>query len=106
MSDYDITNDIVGMVALNMLDNDVTLTLAIENFYPGSCRAVRTRATIQVPPPPTDTETDWYDEWAYEHIYPATGTGRTEGDSAYFVEVIASSRPELIPVGTKFEFGL
>lgn len=82
----------------------VTLQLKIENHYAGG--KVRTKATCIVPLPPEDRDSDEYQDWENEFIFAETGTGQTEGDSAYFVEVTASSQPDVIAVGTEYEFGL
>lgn len=85
----------------------ITLDLKIENYYDGD--KVVTRPTITIPYPPNEADDpDGYDEWLNgdDSIFEATGTGRTEGDSAYFVEVVGSTRPDVIPVGTEYEFGL
>jgi len=83
----------------------VSIGLRIENRYPaiGDEPIVTTVERVQVPPPPTD-ETALH-EWEQTHILPHTGTGRTKGDSFYDVEVTASSHPDIIPVGTTYEFG-
>lgn len=45
-----------------------------------------------------------WDEWAEDWLLPETGTGRTEGDAGYFVEVTRADQcPGL--VGRKFEWG-
>lgn len=80
----------------------VTMSLAIENIYDGD--TIHTTADAVAPPPPAEDDEDDYDEWSYAWVYQHTGTGRTEGNSAYFVEVTASSDPTL--VGRKFEYGL
>jgi len=80
----------------------VTLTLMIENhyeFYP----TVLTTATVTIPAPPNPGDEAAYDEWAYDHIYPQTGTGHEDGDSWYFVDVIESTDPTLLR--HRFEFG-
>jgi hypothetical protein len=77
----------------------IDLTLKIENHYASG--VVTTTAQAQVSePPPFDDRADWEDD----EIFPHTGTGKEDGDSAYFVT--SSSRPDLIPVGTEYEFGL
>lgn len=84
----------------------VTLTLHVDNDYElyGS---VVTTPTVTVPAPPDRAKDEKaYDLWEYNHIFAATGTGRTEGDCAYFVEVTASDRPDLVAVGTEYEFGV
>jgi hypothetical protein len=80
-----------------------TVDLHIENIYE-LYDTVVTTPTVTIPLPPDDQGSDEYDEWAYDHIFAETGTGHTEGDSAYFVRITASTVPEL--VGREFEFGL
>ncbi len=36
------------------------------------------------------------DDWADEHLFPLTGTGRETGAAGYFVKVIESTDPDLI----------
>lgn len=85
----------------------VDVELTIENHY----ELYDTEITVvnaTIPPPPAGAEPgdEAYDEWEYDEIFCHTGTGREEGDSSYFVKVTKSSRPDLIPVGTEYEFGL
>lgn len=80
----------------------ITFDLAIENTYEGGDTATTT-AKVVAPPPPEDPGER--DEWAFKHIYPRTGTGRVSGDSWYDATVTASSHPDLLPVGTTFDFG-
>lgn len=84
----------------------IALALDIENHYDGDI--VHTSKYVSVPPPPLhpEDEEDEVDEWEQTWIYPHTGTGRTSGNSAYFVTVVGSDNPELIPLGTEYEFGL
>lgn len=80
----------------------IEITVRIENTYENGDEIVTVR-TATVPAPPSDEGER--DDWAYEHIHALTGTGRIDGDAWYDVEVTASSRPDLLPVGTTFEFG-
>jgi hypothetical protein len=74
--------------------------LAIENIYPdGTQNAV---AAVDVPAMPSEAEAR--EEWAYEHLFPMTGTGRTEGNSAYVVTITESDISAA--VGQMFEFGI
>lgn len=82
----------------------IRLGLKIENHYEDGSK-VRTRADVLVPAPP-EGDTDAYEEWEQDHIFAVTGTGKTDGDSAYFVEVVTSDCPDVIAVGTEYEFGL
>ncbi len=52
-----------------------------------------------------DTASDEYSVWADQEINQHTGTGREDGDAAYFVTVTASSNESVLAVGTEFEFG-
>ncbi|WP_405799500.1 hypothetical protein [Streptomyces sp. NBC_01506] len=80
--------------------NSATIQLAITNTYFDGAE-IETSAIITVPVPyPIDP--DEREEWAYEHIFPETGTGR-DGDAWYEAEVVASTDSEL--TGKTFEFG-
>lgn len=89
----------------------IKLALKIDNIYEDGDRVV-TEPVVMVPEPPRLDDADALDEWADEFILPATGTGKTEGDASYFVEVIAvdpsllSTGKEHPLVGRKFEFGI
>lgn len=74
----------------------------IENHYDdGPVKSIR---KVEVPGPPDLDDDEATDEWAYEHLFPLTGTGRTWGDAAYFVRVTeAPDLPAL--VGREFEWG-
>lgn len=76
----------------------VTVSLRIENTYADG-ETVTTTVDTTVSPPTWDE----LDEWAWEEIFPHTGTGKTDGDSWYDVKITASSEPRL--VGRKFEYG-
>lgn len=81
---------------------NATVKLHITNTYEDGDEVV-TQPTVQVPIPVPDRETAEFEEWEWEHILSHTGTGRTDGDAWYDVEIIESTAPEL--VGMKFEFG-
>lgn len=83
----------------------ITLDLRILNTYEDGDEYTTVKCGVEVPPPPVEEYSDAYTDWADEHIFPHTGTGRTKGDSWYDVTVTASSAPHLIPVGTTYEFG-
>lgn len=101
----DVSGDSVKFV-LDLGEPDViTVKLEIENHYEDGDQ-VTTHVDTTVPPPPDEDDEDAVDEWEQNWIFPHTGTGQTEGDSSYFVEVVESSDPEAIPVGTEYEFGL
>lgn len=74
--------------------------LAIENIYPDDTQ--NTVATVDVPAMPVEGEAR--DDWAYDHLFPETGTGRTDGNSAYVVTITESDTPAA--VGQVFEFGI
>ena len=78
------------------------LQLRIENTYE-SGRTVITTATATVLLPLPAEDSDERSDWEYDNIYQHTGTGRTEGDAWYDVEVVGSTEPELL--GLTFEFG-
>lgn len=99
------------------------VTLSIENVYDDGSIWTTVETEIEEPPLPYVTETgvthdhepagflteeeeEARSEWEWDVIAQYTGTGREEGEAAYFVEVIESSDQDLLPVGTKFEFGL
>jgi len=82
----------------------VDVTLEIENVYPDETIRTTVETRIPIPPPPSESDYERQD-WEDEYIMPETGTGRTEGDAAYFVTVTKSSRPDVLPVGTEFEYG-
>lgn len=78
------------------------IELRVENHYPEDGDVITTTPTASVTIPRDD---DDLDEWAEEQLMPLTGTGRTEGESSYFVEITKfDARPDL--VGHEFEFGV
>lgn len=83
----------------------IAVVLEIENHYELYDTVLTTVSTV-IDEPPLDKESDEYEEWEQECIFEHTGTGHTDGDSSYFVTVKESSRPDLLPVGTEFEFGV
>lgn len=78
------------------------LKLKIENVY--SDGTVTNEVEVDVPKTEFAEHEDDFEDWAYAWIYPHTGTGRTEGDAGYFVEVIEASDPSW--VGREFEWGI
>lgn len=80
----------------------VELRLHIENRYEDGSMVV-THRTVHVPPPPPESDVDDYDEWAWEFVHVATGTGRTTGEAWYDVTITAASDPRL--AGRLFAFG-
>lgn len=77
--------------------------LQIDNVYEDGDE-VQTTVESDVPEPPDEEGTAAYDDWAEEHIFSLTGTGKVQGDAAYFVEIVGCDRQDLI--GREFEFGL
>lgn len=95
------------VTVLNMTEK-ITVVLKIENHYPEEeGDPIMTAWSGEIDPPPDNVAvgSEGWDDWAYDEIFPYTGTGQTEGNSAYFVEVTGSSDPEKLPVGTEFEWG-
>jgi hypothetical protein len=81
----------------------VTVSLTIENTYARYAPVTTYATDVVIPEPPPGLDMDPYDDWAFDHIYCFTGTGRTDGDSWYDVTITASSDPEL--VGREFAWG-
>lgn len=79
----------------------IDVTLLIDNYYDGD--KIKTTVETQVSEPPADE--DEREDWEHDEIFQYTGTGQESGNSCYFVTVASSSRPDLIPVGTEYEFG-
>jgi hypothetical protein len=87
----------------------ITVSLAIDNVYEegGTIKATVTDAVIPAPPPTgrdSDQGSEAWHEWAYDNLFPFTGTGREKGNAAYFATITASSDPSL--VGEEFEWGV
>ena len=76
--------------------------LKIDNVYDDG--TVTTHVDTEVESPTNAELADEYarDEWAWDELYPHTGTGQTEGDAGYFVEVVSSDDDRL--TGLKFEW--
>lgn len=78
------------------------IELRIDNVYPDD--TITNVRTIDVPEPEVEDMADNLEDWAYDHFFPETGTGREHGDAGYFVKVIAcDDRPDL--VDREFEWG-
>ncbi|AXH70276.1 hypothetical protein SEA_HAIZUM_72 [Streptomyces phage Haizum] len=77
-----------------------TIKLRIDNAYEDGSE-IETEAVTTVPLPYPD-DADEQTDWAYEHIFPETGTGRTDGAAYYEAEIVESTAPELL--GKTFEF--
>jgi hypothetical protein len=83
------------------MTDTIAVTLEIENHYEDDMVPASAETTA---PRPDLTDEEGLEEWAFDHLYPLTGTGRCLGDAAYFVRVVESpDLPEL--VGREFEWG-
>lgn len=81
----------------------IAVTLKIDNIYEDGAE-IQTIVHTEVEPPPSLDPDDWAD-WEQDEIFDHTGADYPEGgDAGYFVEVIESSDPVALPVGTKIEF--
>lgn len=81
------------MVIDNVYDDDEQGANIITNEY-----------DVEVEAPEVEDQADDLEEWAYETIFPHTGTGREHGEAAYFAKITAcTERPDL--VGREFEWG-
>ncbi len=79
------------------------IALKIDNFYPDGKVATHVVTEVIAPTVAELTDDAALDEWAYDQLFEHTGTGRIEGDSAYFIEVESCDEPRL--VGRTFEMG-
>lgn len=90
------------------MTDQIEVTLVIDNIYEdGEEIQTHVQTNIEAPPFPLVPDfdsTDEYCDWEQEVIFPLTGAGHDGGDAGYFVKVTNSSRPDLIPVDTEFEF--
>lgn len=77
----------------------IEIAVSIENIYDSETILTADRVTVPAPP----AEVDEREDWAQDVLFPLTGTGRTEGNSAYVLTITASDDPEL--VGATYEFG-
>lgn len=57
---------------------------------------------IDVAAPP---ESDDLDDWAYNNLFPHTGTGRDHEESGYFAEIVDCPERAAL-VGREFEWGI
>jgi hypothetical protein len=82
---------------------EVAIDLEIENTYADGCQTTThvTRAVVRAPP--SNADEDAMADWAYDQLFPFTGTGRTEGEAWYDVLITASDDASL--VGKIFQFG-
>jgi hypothetical protein len=83
----------------------------VENYYPAADDEIVTWPVADLPLPPgpmpepgQDCPED-VDNWINDELVTLTGTGRTKGDAMYDLEVLASSRPDLVPLGYCHEWG-
>ena len=76
------------------------LTAVIDNIYEDGDEIVTTE-TADVPAPEPGQDRD---DWAEDYLFPLTGTGRTDGDAAYFLRITECEDPSL--VGAEFEWGI
>lgn len=83
--------------------DQMNVKLLIDNCYENG-EKIRTVVETQIPVPPSASLAA-LEEWELDYIFVHTGTGRLEGDACYFVTIADSSRPDILPVGTEFEFG-
>ena len=79
------------------------LKLKIDNVYDDGTVTNIINASMPYPPLPTESNAE-RDDWEYDYIFALTGTDQEEGDAGYFVEVLESSDPGIIPVGEKWEW--
>lgn len=93
-----------GKLPTDVPDGRVALVLEIENTYERYAD-VTTYASVVVPAPPADEDSDAYDTWRWDHIIQLTGVGHPDGDSWYDITVLESSAPEVIPVGKTWDWG-
>jgi len=82
---------------------DATIDLEIENVYADGRKIVTRVMDALVQAPQKDSDEEALAEWAWDQLFPFTGTGRYEGDAWYQVFVTACDVPSL--GGRKFEFG-
>lgn len=81
----------------------VRIGIKIENTYE-LYDDVTTYGVVEVTTPP-DPDGEAYDDWRDDNIKVWTGVGHTDGDSWYDVTVTHSSHPDVIPVGTTWDWG-
>lgn len=89
----------------------ITLTLEVVNIYQ-LYEAFTTTVNIVVAPPPRGASARrrarrerWVDAYIYPHTGSQDGVDRSQGTSWYRATVVATSRPDLIPVGAVWSFG-
>lgn len=77
------------------LEGVILVHLVIDNFYEDGDE-IQTRVETYVPAPPPQSYEDAYEEWSQDYIFEQTGTGKTEGNSGYFVKCVYSSDTSLV----------
>lgn len=81
----------------------IHLHVTILNCYPDE--DVAEEGGVEVPAPGDLDDDEGMETWAYDHLFPLTGTGRTEGDAGYFVTIARS--PDLPALeGRQFAWGI
>lgn len=80
----------------------VTVSLEIRNHYADGTLITTVVNDVTVEKP-WDLDDDELADWAMQELFEFTGTGRTEGDSAYDITITASNDHWL--VGKTFEIG-
>lgn len=88
------------VVVTETVNATVVVSLTIVNGYGDGLEQVTAVENVTVPAPSSAS----LDEWADEHLFPLTGTGRHGGESWYAVTVTSSSDAQL--TGHVFTFGV
>lgn len=77
----------------------MNIEVTIDNVYDDETITNEYMRNVEVPQDDEDL-----DDWAYDELFPLTGTGREDGEAGYFLKITAcSERPDL--VGREFEWG-
>lgn len=71
----------------------VDLIVKVTNVYPGE--EITHFEEVELPAPDSYDEDD-LEDWADEHLFPLTGTGRLSGEAGYFVTITHGDDPELV----------
>lgn len=100
------------------MDQTVKIKARVENYYVATDDEIVTEPEAELPLPPvplpapgtaepqlTDAQAAELSEWLDVELFGMTGVGRTKGDAMYDLEVVASSRPDLVPVGYCHDWG-
>lgn len=83
------------------MSRTVTVDLEVHNAYTDTVRISHVRGAVVTAPP--SLTCDVLDEWASEHLFPYTGTGREGESSSYTVTITGCSDARLLD--RLFEFG-